>query len=73
MNTPITLDAQALKSLIKESVREVLKEEWFGLWQSFIPEVSDVEQAEIEQTAGAPSDYSAEDFTDMTCWLSDES
>lgn len=52
MNTPITLDAQALKALIKESVREVLKEEWFSMWQSVIPQVSDAEQAEINQSSG---------------------
>ncbi|MBE9061820.1 hypothetical protein [cf. Phormidesmis sp. LEGE 11477] len=71
-NTPVTVDIQILKSLIKESVREVLKEEWFGLWQSFIPEVSDAEQAEIDQMSGCPSDYDADDFIDMTGWLADE-
>jgi Zn/Cd-binding protein ZinT len=72
MNTPVTLDAQALKALIKESVREVLQEEWFGMWQSVIPTVSDAEQAEINQSSGSPSDYKQSDFVDMTDWLSDE-
>jgi Zn/Cd-binding protein ZinT len=72
MNTPVTLDAQALKALIKESVREVLKEEWFGMWQSVIPNVSDAEQAEINQSSGSPSDYKQSDFVNMTDWLNDE-
>ena len=73
MNTPVTLDAQALKALIKESVREVLKEEWFSMWQSVIPVVSDAEQSEIDQLSGSPSDYKQSDFVDMTDWLKDES
>lgn len=73
MNTPVTLDAQALKALIKESVREVLKEEWFSMWQSVIPVVSDAEQSEIDQLSGSPSDYKQSDFVDMTDWLNNES
>lgn len=73
MNTPISLDAQTLKALIKESVREVLKEEWFSMWQSVIPEVSDAEQSEIDQSSGSPSDYEQNDFVDMTDWLNDQS
>ncbi|MEM8504814.1 MAG: hypothetical protein AAF716_16850 [Cyanobacteria bacterium P01_D01_bin.1] len=64
MDTPVTLDAQALKALTKESVREVLKEEWFSLWQSVIPEVSDAEQAEIDRSSGAPSNYCQSDFVE---------
>jgi hypothetical protein len=71
MNTPITFDAQALKALIKESVREVLKEEWFAMWQSVVPEVSDAEQAAIDQSFGSPSDYKQSDFFGMSEWLSD--
>ena len=72
MHTSIALDTKALKALIKESVREVLKEEWFGLWQSVIPEVNDAEQADIEKSSGVPEDYKRDDFVDMTDWLSDE-
>ena len=73
MSVSTTLDVSALKALIKESVREVLSEEWFHLWQSVIPEVSDAEQAEIDTALGHPSTYDKEDFVDMTDWLSDES
>lgn len=73
MDAPVTLDTQMLKVLIKESVREVLKEEWFAMWQSVIPEVSDAEQAEIDRVSGLPSDYKDEEFVDMTDWLNDAS
>ena len=72
MSVSTTLDISTLKALIKESVREVLSEEWFTLWRSVIPEVSDAEQAEIESSLGRPADYDREDFVDMTDWLSDE-
>jgi hypothetical protein len=71
MNTPVTIDVQALKALIKESVREVLKEERFAIWQSVIPEVSDAEQAEIDQSSGSPSNYALDSFVDMSEWLSE--
>lgn len=73
MNVSTTLDISTLKALIKESVREVLNEEWFSLWQTVIPEVSDAEQTDIEESAGHPSDYDRNDFVDMTEWLADES
>ena len=74
METPISIDARVLKALIKESVREVMKEEWFSLWQATIPEVSDAEQAELEEALGhSPLPYSASEAVDMTDWLNDES
>lgn len=67
MEAPISIDVETLKALIKESVREVMKEEWFRAWQSAIPEVSDAEQAELEQMLGnAPPQYDPEDAVDMT-------
>ena len=72
-NPPITTDTQTLRTLIKEVVREVINEERFKVWQLVIPEVSDAEQAEIEQSLGLPSDYHLEEFVDMTDWLNDAS
>jgi len=72
-NTPITTDTQTLRALIKEVVREVMNEEWFKVWHSVIPEVSDAEQTEIEQSLGSPSDYDLDEFVDMTDWLNDAS
>lgn len=73
MEAPITVDTETLKALIKESVREVMKEEWFRAWQRSIPDVSDAEQAELEQILGSsPPKYEPENAIDMTDWLNDE-
>lgn len=58
-----------LKSLIKESIREVLQEERLLLYQVLIPYVSDEEQAEIEAEFGFPSDYSDDEIIDLTHWV----
>lgn len=63
------MDTQALKELIKESVREVLREEWFSLYQMLIPFVSDAEQNDIDQELGSPSNVTEDDFVDMTDWV----
>jgi hypothetical protein len=72
MEPTITLNAQALRDLIKESVREVMREEWFKFFEMLTPYVDDQEQAEIEASF-TPSDYQAEDFIDVTSWFDDES
>jgi hypothetical protein len=46
------METQALKVLIKESVREVLREERLLLCQILMPYVSDDEQAEIDADFG---------------------
>jgi hypothetical protein len=43
-----TLDALILKTIIKESVCEVMREEWFKFFEILIPYVDDIEQADIE-------------------------
>jgi hypothetical protein len=58
-----------LKALIKESVREVLREERLLLCQVLMPYVSDEEQAEIEAEFGSPSDYNDDELIDMTHWV----
>ncbi|MGA1132209.1 MAG: hypothetical protein ACO31I_08060 [Prochlorotrichaceae cyanobacterium] len=72
MESTTTIDLQILKSLIKESVREVMTEEWFKFFELMIPYVDDQEQAEIEARF-SPADYSDEDFIDVTKWFEDES
>lgn len=72
MEPTISLDAQALKALIKESVREVMREEWFKFFEMLTPHVDDEEQADIEANF-SPSDYDDEDFIDVTDWFGDES
>ena len=56
-----TLDVQTLKAIIKESVREIMREEWFKFFEMLIPYVDDVEQTDIEATFN-PVDYKDEDF-----------
>ena len=62
------MDTKTLKELIKESVREVLQEERFNLYQTLIPEVDDLEMAEIEQKYDLPTNYDS-DFVDLTDWI----
>jgi hypothetical protein len=68
MEESTPLDPQALKTLIKEGVREVMREEWFKFFEMLLPYVDDTEQADIESTFN-PADYTDEDFEDITDWF----
>jgi hypothetical protein len=68
MEPTLSLDAQALKALIKESVREVMREEWFRFFDLLTPYVDNEEQAEIE-AAFSPADHPDADFVDITSWF----
>jgi hypothetical protein len=70
MEPTVSLDANALKSLIKESVREVMREEWFKFFELLIPYVDDEEQAEIAASF-SPADHPDSDFVDITDWFDD--
>ncbi|MHA1887514.1 MAG: hypothetical protein ACTSX0_05785 [Promethearchaeota archaeon] len=61
-----------LKEILKESVREVIKEERMTLYEIMIPYVSDKELNEIHKKYGSPSDYDEGDFVDMTEWIRNE-
>jgi hypothetical protein len=61
-----TMTPEQLKTIIKESVREALREEWLKFYQLNRPHVSDTEQAEIEANLGIPTDYDEDDFIDIT-------
>ena len=63
------MEAIELKALIKESIREVLREERLMLCQALVPYLSDDEQAEIEAELGTPSDYEDDELVDMTNWV----
>jgi hypothetical protein len=64
-----TMAQDDLKKLIKESVREVLREERLGLCEIMIPHASKKELNEIRTKLGSPADYRENDFTDMTDWV----
>jgi hypothetical protein len=63
------MEIQELKAIIKESIREVLREERMLLCQVLIPYVSDEEQEELDEMLGSPSDYEDEELVDMTEWV----
>ena len=58
-----------LKEIIKQSVREVIKEERLHLYEILVPYASSKEISEIKQKFGSPENYSKEEFIDMTNWI----
>lgn len=66
---PQTTPKDDLKRLMKESIREVLREERLGLCEILIPHVSKKELIEIPTKFGSPADYGENDFTDLTDWV----
>jgi len=65
MNANITLDSNTLKLIIKESVREAMREEWYKFFEMLLSFVDSEEQDEIESSF-SPDNYSREDFIDVT-------
>ncbi|PSB14495.1 hypothetical protein C7B76_16100 [filamentous cyanobacterium CCP2] len=63
------MDENAFKQLVKDSVREVLREERLKLCQVLIPFVSGKEMQEIQEKLGSPSDYDKTEFVNMTDWV----
>ncbi|MDJ0731422.1 MAG: hypothetical protein QNJ33_15670 [Crocosphaera sp.] len=66
------METQELKNLIKESVREVLREERLLLCNMLMPYVSDQEQQALDKELGKPQDYENEELMDMTDWLEND-
>jgi len=62
-------DLQTLKTLIKESLREVLREERLNLCQLLMPYVNDDEQAEIDAALGSPEVDGKDELIDLTGWV----
>ena len=67
------MEMETLKQLMKESIREVLREERLSLMQVLIPDVSDQEMKEIIKKFDSPDKYDEADFVDMTTWVNNES
>lgn len=63
------MEGNELKQLVKESLREVLREERLRLCQVLIPYVSDKEMQEIQAKLGSPADYKETEFVNMTDWV----
>jgi len=51
----IQIDEKKLKTLLKESVREVMRTELMQLRALVLPEVSEKEQKDVEKLYGSPS------------------
>jgi hypothetical protein len=63
------MEIKELKALIKESMREVLREERLILCKLLMPYVDDAEQAELETEFGSPINYQDDEVIDMTEWV----
>ena len=63
------MEIRELKTLIKDTMREVLREERLILCKILTPYVDDAEQAELEAEFGSPSDYDENEMIDMTTWV----
>jgi hypothetical protein len=62
----IEMETQELKQLLKETIREVLREERLSLCMILIPYASEKENQEIQAKFGSPTQYSKDEFVDMT-------
>ncbi len=60
---------EKLKEMIKQSVREVIKEERLSLYEILVPYASNKEIDEIHKKYGSPQNYDKEEFVDMTNWI----
>jgi len=63
------MEIQELRILIKETMREVLREERLLLCKILTPYVDDAEQAELEAEFGLPTDHQDDEAVDMTAWV----
>ncbi len=63
------MEIHELKTVIKETMREVLREERLMLCKILVPYVTDAEQSELEAEFGSPADYSEDEAVDMTAWV----
>ena len=63
------MENQELKNLIKESFREVLREERLLLCNILMPYVNDQEQKEVDQKLGKLQEYKKEKLIDINYWL----
>ena len=60
---------EELKDIIKQSIREVLKEERLSLYEILIPYLGRKELNEIEKKFGLSKKYNEDDFVDKTAWI----
>ena len=63
------METHELRQIVKESVREVLREERLRLCQILISNVSDKEMQEIQAKLGTAPDDSQTEYINMTDWV----
>lgn len=64
-----TMNNQELKETIKESIREVLKEERLTLYEILTPYATKKEINDIHKRFGSPDKYNEDGFVDVTDWI----
>jgi hypothetical protein len=67
--TQIALNINDLSELVKNSVKEAIREERFSLYQVLIPSASKKEMEAINTICGSPKDYDKSEFVDISEWL----
>ncbi|TVQ18807.1 MAG: hypothetical protein EA367_13675 [Leptolyngbya sp. DLM2.Bin15] len=63
------MDALEFKQLVKESIREVLREERLKLCLLLMPRVSDKEMQTLQAQLGKPAEYDSSEFINLTDWV----
>ena len=64
-----TNEINLFKQIIKESIKEALREERYVIYDTLIPSVSAEEQREIDELHGFPGDYEEGELEDVTDWV----
>ncbi|PIU75489.1 MAG: hypothetical protein COS76_00535 [Candidatus Portnoybacteria bacterium CG06_land_8_20_14_3_00_39_12] len=59
----VNVSDKKIKTIVKESVREVLRSEIMKLRALVLPEISEKEQKDIEKRYGAPSKKAVKSYT----------
>jgi len=67
----IEVEKNDLILLIKETIRETIKEEMLNLYLSILPKVRNEELEDIQKNSFSKSDD--DDYLDITDWVKDES
>lgn len=70
-NMVIEVEKNDLILLIKETIRETIKEEMLNLYLSILPKVRNEELEDIQKNSFSKSDD--DDYLDITDWVKDES
>ena len=63
------METLELKQLIKESLKEVIKEERLALYEILVHDISEEEFKEIKKRYRNPKEYHEDEFVDMTGWV----